>query len=85
MMDIPIEDVRDICVIAQALIVTLEQQIAIRGVTEGNVPIDAVISCLCYAIKQADPRLEDAELIRRVSKYYEALDLEGAPGTDKGS
>lgn len=85
MMDISIEDVRDIHAIAQALIVTLEQQIAIRGVTEGNVPIDAVINCLCYAMKHADPRLEDEELIRRVTKYYEVMDLKGAPGTDKGA
>jgi hypothetical protein len=84
-MDIPIDNVREIHAFAEALIETLERQIARQGITEGNVVIDAAINCLCYAMKGAEPKLEDDELLRRVAKYYRAMDLGGAPGRhDKG-
>lgn len=79
-MNLSIEDVRDIHAIAGALIETLEHQVALRMVAEGNVAIDAAINCLCYAMKCAEPRLDDAELLRRVAKYFEAMSLSGAPG-----
>lgn len=80
LMDIPLEQVRDIHAIAGALIETLEEQIARRGITEGNISIDAAINCLCYALKHVDPRLDDEELLRRVTRYYAFMNLDGAPG-----
>ena len=79
-MNIPLEAVRDIHEIAEALITTLEEQATRKGVTEGNILIDAVINCLCYVMKGAPPLLEDEELLRRVKKYSEAMSLFGAPG-----
>jgi hypothetical protein len=84
-MDIPLDAVRDIHSIAEALIATLEEQIALRGITEGNVVIDAAINCLCYAMKGSEPRLEDEELLRRVTKYFDMMDLHGAPGRSEGT
>ena len=80
-MNISLEDVRDIHAIAGELIATLEEQIARKGITEGNVPIDAAINCLCYAMKQCDPPLDDEELLRRVKKYFKIMGLAGSPGT----
>jgi hypothetical protein len=80
-MDIPLEDVRTIHAIAEALIDALEEQVTFRGITEGNICIDAAINCLCYAMKQSEPPLEDEELLRRMKKYFEAMKLPGAPGT----
>ena len=79
-MDISLEDVRNIHAIAGALIETLEAQIEQRDITEGNIPIDAAINCLCYALKHTEPRLDDEELLRRVSRYGGAMNLDGAPG-----
>lgn len=79
-MNLSLEDVQTIHAIAEALIATLEKQIVLRRVTEGNIPIDAVINCLCYTMKHAQPPLEDKELLRRVKKYFETMDLAGAPG-----
>lgn len=79
-MDIPLKAVRDIGAIATTLIEALDREIEKRGITEGNIPIDAVINCLCYAMKMAEPRLDDAELLRRVSRYYDAMTLSGAGG-----
>lgn len=78
-MDIPIEAVRDIHAITEAMIEVMEEQIARRHITEGNVPIDAAINCLCYAMAYAGT-LDDQELLRRVAKYREAMALSGAPG-----
>ncbi|HSX23359.1 MAG TPA: hypothetical protein VLE97_11350 [Gaiellaceae bacterium] len=78
-MNLSVEDVRDIRAIADALIGTLEHQVALKMVAEGNVAIDAVINCLCYAMKRSS-RLEDADLLRRVAKYFEMMNLPGAPG-----
>ena len=79
-MNISLENVRDIHAIAGVLIETLEDQVTRKGITEGNIPIDAVINCLCYAMKRCDPPLDDEELLRRVKKYFEAMDLAGSPG-----
>lgn len=78
-MNLSIDDVRDIRAIADALIETLDHQAALRMVAEGNVAIDAVINCLCHAMKRSS-RLEDGELLRRVAKYFDMMDLPGAPG-----
>lgn len=80
-MDIPIDDVRDIHAIANALIHTLEEQITRKGITEGNTPIDAAIICLCYAMNYAPPKLENEELLRRVGRYFNTMSLLGAPGS----
>ena len=73
------EHVRDIHAIAEAMIAAMEDQIARRGVTQGNVPIDAAICCLCYAMQHAGS-LDDAELLRRVAKYRDIALVSGAPG-----
>lgn len=83
MMDIPLEDVSAIHLIAEVLIKTLEEQITRNGVTEGNIPIDAAIICLCYAMKEAAPKLENEELLRRVTMYGGAMGLRGAPGNNE--
>jgi len=80
MMDIPLEDVRDIHAIAEALITALEDQAARKGITQANVLVDAAINCLCYVMKHIDPPLGDEELLRRVKKYLGATNLSGAPG-----
>lgn len=79
-MNITLDHVRDIHAIAEALIETLEDQITRRNIIEGNVAIDAAINLLCYTMKHAEPRLEDKELLRRVTSYFEAMNLGGAPG-----
>ncbi len=78
-MPIPLEHVRNIHAITEAMIATMEEEIARRGVTEGNVPIDAAICCLCYAMAHAGD-LDDAELLRRVARYRKTQAVDGAPG-----
>lgn len=85
LIDIPLHHVRDIHAIAEALIERVDEEMAARGITEGNVAIDAVINCLCYAMKHSPPELDGEELLRRVKKYSLAMDLSGAPGNrDEG-
>ena len=78
-MDISLKHAEDIGAIATALIETLDNEIAKRNITEGNIPIDAAINCLCYAMKIVDPRLSDEELLRRLSRYFAAMQLGAAP------
>jgi hypothetical protein len=78
------QDVRAIHSIAQALIKTLEDQLISKGITEGNIAIDATIISLCYAMLGAGGDLENDELLRRVKLYYDAMNLHGAPGKQDG-